>query len=223
MSVVRDIASELAGWLDERLVQGVYASVSVPVEKERARLRRTGRPFYDPVLGVQPDRSEVDRTARLVVRQSVFQATALGSFAGLGGAASVPPEVAATLVAIVRLAQRLGVVYGFDPESDRGRMAMWQALSAGLDVELPSSGPLGMRMSDLPRVLAPQVPDQASVAIGALGDVESATKALQIDLYGYKMRIDGVDITPLNASKAEEAQLKKLQTAAIAELEKALP
>ncbi len=66
-------------------------------------------------------------------------------------------------------------------------------------------------------------PDQASVAIGALGDVESATKALQIDLYGYKMRIDGVDITPLNASKAEEAQLKKLQTAAIAELEKALP
>lgn len=66
-------------------------------------------------------------------------------------------------------------------------------------------------------------PDQASLAIGALGDVESAARGLQIDLYGYKLRIDGVDITPAGASKAEEAQLKKLHTAALAELEKALP
>lgn len=66
-------------------------------------------------------------------------------------------------------------------------------------------------------------PDQASLAIGALGDVESATRGLQADLYGFKLRIDGVDITPAGASKAEEAQLTKLHTAAIAELEKALP
>lgn len=66
-------------------------------------------------------------------------------------------------------------------------------------------------------------PDQASLAIGALDDVDSAVRALQIDLYGYKLRIDGVDITPAGASKAEAAQLKKLQTAALAELEKALP
>lgn len=66
-------------------------------------------------------------------------------------------------------------------------------------------------------------PDQASLAIGALGDVDSAARGLQADLYGFKLRIDGVDLTPAGASKAEEAQLTKLHTAAMAELEKALP
>ena len=162
--IVRDAVGGVAHRIDAGAVRALYAAVSVPTERERQRLRRTRRVFVDPEADL-PDRIAVGQTADHVVDQAVFGATTLGGLAGLGGMATVPPEVAATMVAVVRLAQRLAVVYGFDPGDDRGQMALQQALSAGLQVELPDGGPLGLKVSDLPQVLAPRVPREVTVAM----------------------------------------------------------
>ena len=49
-----------------------------------------------------------DALSAKLIEQAGFGASALGGLAGLAGAASVPPEVVATSVAVVRLATGLG-------------------------------------------------------------------------------------------------------------------
>ncbi|MFT7519117.1 MAG: hypothetical protein ACI9MC_001257 [Kiritimatiellia bacterium] len=153
-----------AGRVDEESVRSLYAAMSVPTERERARLRRAHHVFVDPLIEM-PDVRSVARTADRLIEQAAFSLTALGAIAGMGGAASVPPEVVANMVGVVRLAQRLAVVYGFDPERERGAMALRRALSAGLQVDLPEGGPMGLKLSDLPRILAPEAPREVTVAM----------------------------------------------------------
>lgn len=166
MATPRDLAKDVAGWLDGQAVSGVYAAVSIQTARMRRRLRRESRPFFDPESAARPDPSEVDRTAEWVASQYRFGVAAMSGVAGLGGLASVPPEVLGTVIAVVRLAQRLAIVYGFDPETDHGQMVVWQALSAGLEVDLPEGGPMGIRMRDLPSLVSARgEPKAASVAL----------------------------------------------------------
>lgn len=162
--IFEDAVSDAAHRLDAGSVRALYAAVSVPVERERERLRRSRRPFVDPAAA-PADPVAVRQTAEFVLDQAVFRATALGGVAGAGGLASIPPEVLATLVSIVRTAQRLAVVYGFDPETDRGQMALRQALSAGLEVDLPEGGPMGLRLSHLPGMLTRARPREVTASM----------------------------------------------------------
>ena len=156
MSAVRDVVNQLAEHADLRLLAGLYSAVSVPTERVRERLRRTGRPFVDGD-GPPPPMIDVDDTATWVIEQATYSAASLSGFAALGGLASIPPETIASSVAVLRLAQRLAVVYGFDPDTDRGQVAVWRALAAGLEVELPGEGPLEVRLRDLPQMMLPSV------------------------------------------------------------------
>lgn len=152
---IPDLLLEMFQRVDDQLVAGWYRALSVPTDRVRRHLRAAHRPFVDPDGGELPALDDLDRTAAWLIEQTSARATAIGGVAGLAGLASVPPEAAATVVAIVRLAQRLAVVYGFDPETDRGQMALTRALAAGFEVELPERGQVGMRFTDLPAVIAP--------------------------------------------------------------------
>jgi len=146
--------TDLLAKADGDLMSGGYHAISVDPDRVRRQLRTAGRPFIQPG-GVAPALAELDATAAWIVEQSRFKTTALSGFAGLAGAPSVPPEIAARGVGIVRLAQRLAIVYGFEPGTDRGRTALWRALAAGLEVELPEHGPVELRVSELPALLRP--------------------------------------------------------------------
>lgn len=135
---------------DATLVAGWYHAVSVQPERIRAWLRLRGLPFVDPSLPEPPVIVEVDRTADLLIERASYVFGAIGGAAGIVGAATVPPEWVATNVGVLRLAQRLSVVYGFDPTTDRGEMAMCRALAAAYGVEVPETGPARMRVRDLP-------------------------------------------------------------------------
>ena len=52
----------------------------------------------------------------------------------------VPPEAALSIVLVIRMIQRLCVVYGFDPETDRGEAALTRTLAAVWNVTLPEGG-----------------------------------------------------------------------------------
>ncbi|MFT4626167.1 MAG: hypothetical protein ACI8PZ_004841 [Myxococcota bacterium] len=152
MSGPGDLLTELADHMDSRLMAGWIHTVSVPTPRVRSWLRSSKRPFIDPG-GPQVSLADADATAAWVVEQARWSGGTLGGIAGLGGAASVPPEIVATVIHALRLAQRLCVVYGFDHSTDRGRMVLWQTLAAGFEVELPNQGPIGLRLSELPSVL----------------------------------------------------------------------
>lgn len=164
MAGLRDVLALLIERADEQLPAGFYTAISVPPERVRDRLRKNRRAFFDPDAPT-PELRDVDETARWVVEQSSLRAASLGGFAGVGGAISVPPEALASAIATLRLAQRLAIVYGFDPETDRGQMAVWKALGAGLELVLPMQGPLQVRIRDLPQMLAPVAVQSASAEL----------------------------------------------------------
>lgn len=150
------LSDRLTSWLsaaDRQTLPGLYSAVSVNPERVQRWLRGAGKPFVDPEAEARPDAWTLEQTAAWVTQQSRLRMTVLGGLAGLGGALGIPPEAAATMASGLRLAQRLAVVYGFDPRTDTGQMAVWQALAAGFQVELPESGAMGMRMSTVPRLV----------------------------------------------------------------------
>lgn len=180
MALVRDIVAGIVDRADQRLVGQVVAAVSVDTIALRERLRSSNRPFLDPEARERPSLAEVEYTAMHLVKQSRVRVGAFGGVASLGGLVSVPPEAAATGVAGLRLAQRLAVVYGFDPETDRGEMAVLRALSAGFEVPLLERGPMGIRVRELPGLIVGQHTLDSRNAGGALATAVARRSALLV-------------------------------------------
>ena len=170
MATVGDALKDLLSSADARLLAGWYRAVSVPAASVRRTLRQAGLTYVDPATG-GGDLHELDRSAAWVIAQASDSATAIGGIAGLGGLASIPPEVLANLVSGIRLGQRLAVVYGFDPDTDRGQMALFRALAAAYEVEMPDRGPVGMRVSELPSLVAPTLMAPRSVPGDLVGQI----------------------------------------------------
>ena len=140
---------------DATLVAGWYRAVSVPIERVRAWFRFRGLAFVDPAAPESPPMAELDRSAEVVITRAAAVAGGMGGAAGVIGVASVPPEALATAVLVLRMGQRLCLVYGFDPTTDRGQMALTRAIAAAWEVELPETGAFGLRVSELPGILRP--------------------------------------------------------------------
>lgn len=158
-SIIRQILDNLSERVDEDLLPSLYKAASVSTDQVQRDLRRAGLSWYDPHTSQNPSAEELDEAADEVIRQSVRTAMVLGAIGGAGGALAIPPEIAASLVHLLRLAQRLAVLYGFELESDRGRLMLSRALEAAFELELPDQRALGMRISDLPQVARQQLPD----------------------------------------------------------------
>ena len=152
-------------WADEALLANAYRGLSVNTRVFRTRLRTAQRSFCDPNVPQTPTMHEVDKTAAWVSEQVGIQTGIRSGIASLAGAISIPPEVLLTLVTYIRLAQKLTIVYGYDPHSDKGQMVMWRALAAGLETELPEQGPLGMRLRDLTRLFSMPRADQVGTQV----------------------------------------------------------
>lgn len=144
--------------LDEDLLPAIYTAASVPTADVRAWMRDTGIPFHDPAAGSCPSSADLDDAAARIVAHARDRATAFGVASGFMGAVAIPPEVLASIVSTLRLAQRLAVLHGFDPETDVGRLVMWRALAAAYELELPAQGPVGLKVRELPDLLRSHVP-----------------------------------------------------------------
>jgi hypothetical protein len=153
-----ELFSSLGERLDEDLLPALYAAASVPTADVRSWLRESGIPHVDPASGASATAVELDEAARQVVSQTRDRATILGVASGLVGAVAVPPEVLASVIQTLRLAQRLAVLYGFDPETDGGKVVLWRAIAAAYELELPAQGPLGLKVRELPDLVRAQLP-----------------------------------------------------------------
>lgn len=164
MPAAPDIVRQLLRRADRHTVAAVLAAVSVDADRERARLSMHRKAVAGvPRHGEVPRLEDLDATAAWIVDQTSGQASMLGGVAGLAGVLSVPPEVLAFLVGMVRMGQRVGVVYGFEPHTDRGRMALQRALAAAFEVELPERGLLDLRVTDVASLVWTRTPGKEQV------------------------------------------------------------
>jgi hypothetical protein len=146
--------AELLDHADRRLLAGGYAGVSVDTAAVRRWLDALRWPYLHPDRPAPPA-MDIEATALRTIAMTRRRSMLFAAAAGLAGLWAVPPEVAGTAVSTLRLGQRLAVVYGFDPETDRGRMALWRALAGALELDLPQDGPVGIRLSDVPGLVKP--------------------------------------------------------------------
>jgi hypothetical protein len=151
---VRDVLRTVIDAADARTPGWVYGAVSVDTDRERARMRRAGLAFVDPE-GAPARAADVEATAAGIVARSARAAAAWGLVAASGGALSLLPETVAWATNVLRLGQRLAVVYGFDLDTPRGEAAVARAIAAGFQVELPRGGLVGARASTLFRAPSP--------------------------------------------------------------------
>jgi hypothetical protein len=138
---------------DRELLASGYGSVSISTAQFREWLRRRRWPFVDPYDDRPTPLADLDHTAERIIAGSARLVGLISGTAGMGGAATIPSEWVAVNIASLRMAQRLCVVYGFDPADDAGQMALCRVLAVTYGVELPMSGPMQLRITDLPGVL----------------------------------------------------------------------
>lgn len=158
--------------LDIDLPAALRAALDLPAAEIAAALDRAGEPR---VGGPRPWTVEsVDAAARRLVAAGRWKVSVRAALGGAGGLATFAPELLAAAVMSVHLAQRLAVLYGFDPGSDAGRRAVDRALAAAFGVELPRWAPAGLRLSNLQlparlgpgRALVPALLTRAAVSVG---------------------------------------------------------
>lgn len=163
-AVWQQILNNLGERLDAELLPALYEAVALRTADIRHELTEAGLAFWDPATGREPEPGQLEEAARTQVARAARNAAAGGALAGFAGAIALPPELAGALVQTLRLAQRLAVIYGHDPETDRGRLLLWRAIAAAWEVELPRQGAVDLRVSSLPALLSAQLPQHQAGA-----------------------------------------------------------
>ena len=177
MNPWRILAEALGQRLDADLLPAMYAAASVPAAELRAELREAGHAFVDGDTGVCPEPDELARTVAYVVKSSTRRATAVGALGGAVGFVALAPEVVAGAVSALRLAQRLAVVHGFDPDTDAGKLVISRALAHAFEVHLPESTRVTTRVSELPALIRTDERTPKAVAAWVGGQVASKSAA----------------------------------------------
>lgn len=165
MGTLKDLFGEISDRLDEDVLPALFAAISVETDQIRAELHAADLPYSDPETQTWPTLRELDGAAETLIAKAISRSMVTGAVSGAAGAAGVPPEVVASMLQDIRLAQRLSVLYGIDPATERGRVLLWRALGAAWQVPVPDQGSLELRMRDLPTAFGTQLPapDQAAV------------------------------------------------------------
>lgn len=207
----RVLFRELGLRADEDLLPSLVAAASVTPADVRRELSEAGLAWHDPAAGMEPSREQLGVTAQRLMRRSSRRATLRGALGGMVGAAAIPPEVLAALVQSLRLAQRLAVVYGVEPDTDHGRIIVWRALAAAWQIELPTQGALGIKLSDLPALVVQRLPARSS-ATADLARTLALRAAVSVGARASRMVPGlGSGIAALQARRTQRQQGERMQ------------
>lgn len=147
--VWQQVLRNLGYQLDKDVLPRLYQLAGLRTDAIRTELDGLGVPYFDPATGRSPGAMELEAAAMVVAVRAVRAGTLTGGVAGFAGVFAVPPELVASLVQTLRLGQRLAVVYGHDPDTDKGKLLLWRAIAAAYEVDLPAEGPLEWRLQQL--------------------------------------------------------------------------
>lgn len=150
---IDDLAQDLLSALDDGLIQGLYRLASVDPAAVLDDLSTSGTPVeaIDAVRRVPVE--VIDPLARRYVREASRAAAVSGASLGFGGWVGVPPGLLHLVVLLVRLAQRLSVVYGVDFRTGKGEIELWKALAHGVGADVDWEGTEAELMRRLPAVV----------------------------------------------------------------------
>lgn len=98
--------------------------------------------------------SVLDGLADQYIRNAKLMTSLSGAGLGAGGLMLVGPDVSILAASLLRLAQRLAIVYGFDYRQSSESLHVWAALGRSLGVEKVTDGAGQVAVRNLPKLLA---------------------------------------------------------------------
>jgi hypothetical protein len=111
---------------------------------------------------------QLDAIAKSLIRDAERLALAQGAGFGLGGIITLIPDASLLTVQILRLIQRLSLLYGFASSDGDERIEMWKAAAAAAGIDYGKD----LAEKQLFEKLAPRIAERLALRIGA----ESAEK-----------------------------------------------
>lgn len=163
-SAPTELWNSLTDRLGEDVLPRLMVLASIDTEAERKSLDEAGLVYCYPDRDCFPELHELDATADVVTGNARRSATWTAVGGSLGGLAGVPPKLLADLATRLRLAQRLAVVYGFDPKASRGELLVRKAIYAAYGIPWPEESVVGNELLDLPALIQDKLP-QAGQAV----------------------------------------------------------
>ena len=144
------------GWLLR-----IYELISVSTEDILADAKGLGIQVssIDELRAVRT--SVLDGLADQYIRNAKLMTSLSGAGLGAGGLLFAGPEISILAANILRMAQRLAIVYGFDYRKPGEALHVWTALARALGVEKVSDGASSIAVRNLPKLLASGTRTQA--------------------------------------------------------------
>jgi hypothetical protein len=137
---VDDLAHSIFETIDEGLFQRLYQVASVEPEAILADLRQAGH-LVESLAEVQELPTEVlDALADSYIKSARRTAAMGGVSLGVGGWLGLAPGLAQLLVLVLRLGQRISLVYGFDYRSGQGELDLWKGIASAVGASLRWEG-----------------------------------------------------------------------------------
>lgn len=98
--------------------------------------------------------SVLDGLADQYIRNAKLMTSLSGAGLGAGGLLMAGPEISILAANILRMAQRLSIVYGFDYQRPGEALHVWASIARSLGVEKVSDGASNIAVRNLPKLLA---------------------------------------------------------------------
>lgn len=126
--------------IDEGWLEHLYRASSVGTDELYLELRQAGVEVYSPGELIRVPTGMIDPVAQATVERSRRVGAMTGAGFGMGGWLTILPELGWYLAQLLRLAQRVSLLYGFEVQSAKGRLELWEALSQALELPVELEG-----------------------------------------------------------------------------------
>ncbi len=132
----------------------LYEMISIAPEDIAADAKGLGIQIADAAELATVKTAALDDLAAQYIRNAKLMTSLSGAGLGAGGILFVGPELSILAASLLRLAQRIAVVYGFDYKKPEEALHVWTALARALGVDKITDGNSVVAVRSLPKLLA---------------------------------------------------------------------
>lgn len=137
---IEELLRQLQANMDDGLMSQLYAVASVRPDEIIIGLRSAGVDVYTLREIAHIPTEHLDPFAEGQIISTRRSSALSGASFGFGGLLSVAPEVLYMMTTLLRLAQRMSLTYGYEVDSQRGRLDLWTTLGHALGIQLDLEG-----------------------------------------------------------------------------------
>jgi len=130
-SLFDDVSQRLA----TEVLPALIRTASIDPDRFLDDLRRRGLAVEDLGSLRSLDVELLDPVATSLIESSRRISAVSGVGLGMGGWIAIGPDIAGQLTTLLKMAQRLSLLYGIDYRTRRGEVLLWKAIASGVGVD----------------------------------------------------------------------------------------